>query len=288
MGLRKGLRYIVLVSAICVFTATAASAQTAAVNPDLAKVADLLGQKKYAEAIPLLEKLTADSPSEEAFYSLGNAYAHEKRWDRAIATYQDGAARYPFSSRLWNAAGLVYEQQFNLAKAIQAYRKAYALDPTLVAVGSGRYDPEFDALYIPVVHDHRGVNACAGRLYVYPDKIHYVVYHVVSGFGPGNDDSFEAPLTQISSVEVDRKKGEQAVDYSIITLLTNQSGTRRRIASGEEARIDLKFSFTTPIKGYRGAPWTKADIKFFFIEPETGESLLKYFESRDVKSTQRK
>ena len=110
---------------------------------------------------------------------------------------------------------------------------------------------------------------------------------MVSGAGPGNDDSFEVPYTQIEQVEVDRKKGDQMQDYSLITLLTNLSGPRRRLASGEQSRVDLKFSFKEPIRGYRGNPWTKNDIKFFFIEPEMGEHFIKYLEARDVKITLR-
>ncbi len=59
-------------------------------------------------------------------------------------------------------------------------------------------------------------------------------------------------------------------------------------AAGEEARVDLKFTFTQPIKGYRGGAWAKEEIKFFFIEPENGDRLLKFLESKDVKSTLRK
>jgi len=251
------------------------------------KAIDLLAQGKRAEAIPLLEKLSAETPNEEVFYSLGHAYMAEKRYERAAAAFEDGAARFPLSARLWYNAGIAYEQGLNLAKALANYRRAVALDALIVYTGGSRYDPEFDAIYIPIVHDHRGMNACAGRLYIYPDKMHFVVYHVVSGMGPGNDDSFETPYTNISSVEVDRKKGEQAADYSIITLLTNQSGPRRRIASGEESRVDLKFTFKQPISGYRGGPWTKNDIKFFFIETESGERMMKFLETKDLKPVPR-
>jgi hypothetical protein len=109
----------------------------------------------------------------------------------------------------------------------------------------------------------------------------------VSGFGRGNDDSFKAGYDQIASVEVDRKKGEMTNDYSILTLLTNLSGPRRRIASGEESRVDLKFTFKTPIAGYRGSPWTKTDIKFFFIEPEMGDKFIKFLENKQVRTTRR-
>jgi hypothetical protein len=78
------------------------------------------------------------------------------------------------------------------------------------------------------------------------------------------------------------------VDYSIITLLTNQSGPRRRLAGGEESRVDLKFTFKQPIKGYRGNPWTKNDIKFFFIEPDSGERMVKFLATKDVKAAPRK
>ena len=256
-------------------------------GPELLKAIDLLAQGKAGEAIPVLEKLTVDVPSEAAYFALGNAFLLEKKWDRAVGAFEDGAAKFPLSARLWNGAAVVYERRMDVARAISLYRRAVAIDPTIAFTGGGRYDPDFDAVYIPVVHDHRGANSCLGRLYIYPDKLHYVVYIVASGAGLGNDDSFEAPFTNISNIEVDRKKGQQMYDYSILTMLTNQTSQRRRLAAGEEARVDLKFSFKESIKGYRGGPWTKEEIKFFFIEPENGDRLLKYLESKDVKSTLR-
>jgi tetratricopeptide (TPR) repeat protein len=257
-------------------------------NPEMLKAIDLLAQGKAAEAVPVLEKLTVDAPSEDAYFALGNAFVLVGKWDRAVGAFEDGAGKFPLSARLWNGAAVVYERRMDVARAISLYRRAVAIDPTIAFTGGGRYDPDFDAVYIPVVHDHRGANSCLGRLYVYPDKLHYVVYIVASGAGLGNDDSFETQFSNISEIEVDRKKGQQMYDYSLLTMLTNQTSQRRRLAAGEEARVDLKFSFKQPIKGYRGGPWTKQDIKFFFIEPENGDRLLKYLESKDVKSTLRK
>ena len=274
---------VALISSVCI--ARVAGAQ--GVNPDLARATDLLGQNKYGDALPLLEKVVAQDGTEQAFLLYGNALQHEKQGDKALKVYQDGAARHPLSARLWNAIGLFHEHKFDLTNAVSAYRRAFALDASVTATAGGRYDPEFDAVYIPVVHDHRGANACAGRIYVLGDKLHYVVYHVVSGAGLGNDDSFETPFTNIAEIEVDRKKGAQAFDYSIITLITNQSALRRRISSGDEARIDLKLTFGSPIHGYRGGSWTKAELKFFFVEPESGEQLLKYLEAHNVKSVVR-
>lgn len=257
-------------------------------NPELLKAIDFLAQGKAAEAIPVLEKLTVAAPSEDAYFALGNAFRLINNWDRAVGAFEDGAAKFPLSARLWNGAALVYERRMDVARAISLYRRAVAIDPNIAFTGGGRYDPDFDAIYVPVVHDHRGANSCLGRLYIYPNKIHYVVYIVVSGAGPGNDDSFETPLSNMSNVEVDRKKGEQINDYSLLTMLTNQTSQRRRLAAGEESRVDLKFTFAAPINGYRGNPWTKPDIKFFIIEPENGDRLLKYLESKDVKSSLRK
>jgi tetratricopeptide (TPR) repeat protein len=273
--------------ALCVLLVLApASAQQS--HPEMLKAIDLLAQGKAADAIPVLEKLTVDAPSEDAYFALGNAFRLVNKWDRAVGAFEDGAAKFPLSARLWNAAAMVYERRMDVARAISLYRRAVAIDPNIAFNGGGRYDPEFDAIYVPVVHDHRGANSCLGRLYIYPEKVHYVVYIVASGAGPGNDDSFETPYSNISNVEVDRKKGEQMNDYSLLTMLTNQTSQKRRLAAGEEARVDLKFSFAQPIKGYRGNPWTKQDIKFFFIEPDSGDRLLKYLESKEVKSSLRK
>jgi hypothetical protein len=283
----RTLKFRLLPIALCaLFMPAPAGAQVS--HPEMLKAIDLLAQGKASEAIPVLEKLTVAAPSEDAYFALGNAFVLVKNWDRAVGAFEDGAAKFPLSARLWNGAALVYERRMDVARAISLYRRAVAIDPNIAYTGGGRYDPEFDAIYVPVVHDHRGANSCLGRLYIYPGKIHYVVYIVASGAGPGNDDSFETPFGNISNVEVDRKKGEQMNDYSLLTMLTNQTSQKRRLAAGEEARVDLKFTFAEPIRGYRGNGWTKPDIKFFFIEPENGDRLLKYLESKDVKSRLRK
>ncbi len=267
--------------------AAAALAQQPAESPEFDKTLSLIADGKQKEAIPILERLKVSQPSEQVYAQLGSAYEHEAQWDKAAATYEDGATRFPLSARLNYGAGLVHERRMEPGKAIPFYRRAVRLDPTLAYQGGGRYDPEVDALYIPVVHDHRGANSCSGRLYYSDHEMHFIVYLVVSGFGRGNDDSFKADFDTIDYVEVDRKKGELAYDYSILTLLTNLSGPRRRIAGGEESRVDLKFVFKQPIAGYRGNPWTKNDIKFFFIEPEMGDKFVKFMESKKVRTTAR-
>ena len=256
-------------------------------SAELLGAIDALVAKKTDEAIPQLEKLAAAAPSEQLYMWLGKAYIDAKKPELALSMFEKGVKSFPISAKLWYMIGQMHELSMDPSNAIPAYRKASVLDPPIIYANSGRYDPDFDALYIPVVHDHRGANSCVGRLYVTADKMHYVVYHVASGWGLGNDDSFEVPYSNISDVEVDRKSGQQAFDYGILTLLTNQSGTRRRIATGEEARIDLKFTFDSPVRGYRGKPWDKPDIKFFFIEPENGESFLKFLQSRGLKTHER-
>lgn len=281
--MNRGWKYISLLCAIFL----AAGWVAAQDSPDLVKAVDLSAQGKRADAIELLKKVLAASPTEAAYFQLGNAYALEKNYERAAATFEDGVAKFPLSAKLNNAAALAYEAQLKLGQALAFYRRATALEPSIAYTGGGRYEPEFDAIYIPVIHDHRGANSCSGRLYVSDEKMHFVVYHVFSGWGVGNDDSFESPLANISEVEVDRKKGMQAMDYSVLSLLTNLSGPRRRIAAGEEARVDLKFTFKKPINGYRGNPWNKPDIKFFFVEPDSGDRFLKYLETKDIKSITR-
>ena len=264
------------------------SQQSVPANPELLKAVDQLAAGKHDEAIATLKQLLASDASETAFFSLGTAFMNKGNLDRAAATFEDGLAQFPLSARLYNGAAISYERQMNYLKAIPLYRKAVALEPAIAYLGGGRYDPEFNAIYIPVVHDHRGVNFCSGRLYVDGEKMHFVVYHVLSEWGLGNDDSFESPFANIAEVEVDRKKGEQYVDYGLFTLLTNLSGPRRRLATTDQSRIDLKFIFRKTIAGYRGKPWTKQDIKFFFIDPDTGEQFLKFLEGHDINTFLRK
>ena len=278
--MRKVLLCILLLMA-------AALAQQSSQPTEFDKALGLIADGKQKEAIPILEKLMVSQPSEQVYAQLGSSYEHEEQWDKAAATYEDGATRFPLSARLNYGAGMAHERRMEPGKAIPFYRRAVRLDPTLGYQGGGRYDPEVDALYIPVVHDHRGANSCSGRLYYTDAEMHFIVYLVVSGFGRGNDDSFKAGFDQMDYVEVDRKKGELAYDYSILTLLTNLSGPRRRIAGGEESRVDLKFVFKQPIAGYRGSAWTKNDMKFFFIEPEMGDKFVKFLESKKVRTTAR-
>lgn len=257
-------------------------------NPELTKAIEQIAEGNYAAAITILLPHMGESPTEPAYYYLGSAYWHAEEAEKAAATFEDGASKFPLSARIHNAAAKVYEQKFDLGKAIGFYRRAIALDPLIAYTGGGRYDPEFGAIYIPVVHDHRGKNSCGGRLYVDDEKMHFVVYYVASDWGLGKDDSFVLPFSNLEYVEVDRKKGQQIYDYSIETLLTNLSGPRRRIATGEESRVDLKFVAGTYIKGYRGKPWTKKNIKFFFIEPEIGEAFFEFLESKGVQTILRK
>jgi tetratricopeptide (TPR) repeat protein len=274
---------------VCLLAGWPAAAQDAGPgSAELLKAVDQLAAGKHDEGIDTLKQLLASDPSEQAFFTLGTAFLNKGSWDRAAATFEDGVAKYPLSARLYNGAGLANERQLLYPAAIGFYRKAVALEPTIAYTGGGRYDPEFDAIYLPVVHDHRGVNFCSGRLYVNGEKMHFVVYHVLSEWGQGNDDSFETPYANVSDVEIDRKAGEQYVDYGLFTLLTNLSGPRRRLSTTEQSRVDLKFIFRKPIAGYRGRPWTKNDIKFFFIEPEVGEQFIKFVERHDIKTFLRK
>ena len=271
------------IAALFLLSSLVASAQQPMPAPskEVVQAIDLLSANKAGEAAKILEAQMMSAPSEEVYFYLGNAYWASHDLNKAGAAYEDGLAKFPLSARLANAAARVAEEKFDVPHAIQLYRRAVALDPQIAYLGGGRYDPQEDAIYIPVVHDHRGANACLGRLYVNGTGIHYVVYEVWSGYGPGNDDSFKTPFSNITARDVDRKKGEnQFADYRFLANLSGMSGPRRRIASGEDNRVDIKFYFKDPIAGYRGKPWTKADIKFFFVEPEIGERFLKYLDAK--------
>jgi hypothetical protein len=86
--------------------------------------------------------------------------------------------------------------------------QASVLDPPIIYINSGRYDPDYDALYIPVVHDHRGANSCVGR-HVTADKMHFVVYHVASGWDWATTTPSRSPTatSRISKLTASRATG---------------------------------------------------------------------------------
>lgn len=262
--------------------------ESSEVRPALRSAIHQVASGERDAAIKTLQLMAErGSATEVSYFILGNLYAQRKDWARAASTFVSGAERFPLSARLHNGAGEAYEEQFALTKAIRYYRQAVALDPVIIYSGGGHYDPEFDAIYTPVVHDHRRRNSCGGRLYMTEEKFHYVVYYVSSSWSRGKDDSFELRYSDLQTVEVNRKRGGQPYGFTLGALFTNPRGRRRRIANDEPSRLDLKLIPKDKIRGYRGTPWEKDSVKLFFMDPAAGEKFLALLKSRGVHTTLR-
>jgi len=76
---------VALISSVCL--ARLSGAQGA--NPDLLRASELLGQGKYADALPLLDKVVSQEGTEQAYLLFGSALQHEKQNDRPPRRQRD-------------------------------------------------------------------------------------------------------------------------------------------------------------------------------------------------------
>ena len=108
-------------------------------NPDdvvlLKRITTILDKKECTESKLFLDaavKLNELEPSPESSYSLGIKFFKDKKWNDA-ATFFEQATKTENNDRKYRAyrnLGMCYENQGNLSKARDTYRRAAQIDPT--------------------------------------------------------------------------------------------------------------------------------------------------------------
>ena len=114
-----------------------------ALKPGDASIGDILGkaylkkgtqslsEKRYQDAVQsLLKAKTYDSNNGYVNYNLAEAYLFEKRYAEAEKELTTAISRLPDNAGVFTRLGLVYERQNKHDQALNAYRKAYELDPS--------------------------------------------------------------------------------------------------------------------------------------------------------------
>jgi tetratricopeptide (TPR) repeat protein len=108
--------------------------QAAAMNPPTSDDLKIVGLdyvllNDYADAIRWLEKSVAiDGKNKDAWYYLGRAYYTQSQLFKARAAFSTALQLDPRDSKAQNGLGLIFESDAQPAAALDAYRKAIALD----------------------------------------------------------------------------------------------------------------------------------------------------------------
>ena len=90
----------------------------------------LIYAKQYAQAVPVLERATANANAQgPTLYLLGIAYSRTKNFPKAIATFERAAAKTPDDANVYRELGYAYEVSKQYAKALAAYQKGSTLAP---------------------------------------------------------------------------------------------------------------------------------------------------------------
>jgi len=96
----------------------------------------LMNEKRYAEAVPLLEQaqgLAKGNNVPVVYGRLAEAYHKAKMYDKALATYQKALEVNPTEAAYHNNMGNVYADMGKNAEAAEAFKKAAETDPTRAA-----------------------------------------------------------------------------------------------------------------------------------------------------------
>lgn len=67
------------------------------------------------------------------FFKQGEAYGKQKKWDLAVAAYQQAVKVNPGFVEAWNAMAHAYRKTSKLDKALEAYKQAVATKPDYAA-----------------------------------------------------------------------------------------------------------------------------------------------------------
>jgi tetratricopeptide (TPR) repeat protein len=91
---------------------------------------ELFAQKRYAEAIPLYQRvIELDPGAPDAYNDLGLALHYSGQSEAALATLRTGTTKDPEFQRIWLTLGFVSAQAGDAASARESLQKALDLDP---------------------------------------------------------------------------------------------------------------------------------------------------------------
>ncbi len=112
-------------------------ARRAILDANFLAALDAVNREKYEEARTLLLKFAEANPLDDrvplALFDVGRAFASEKRWDEAIASWDTLAARFPTTEPAahgqFEAAALLETEKGDPAAAIERFRKITGSNP---------------------------------------------------------------------------------------------------------------------------------------------------------------
>ncbi len=95
-----------------------------------ALVTTLMEQRKYEDAVTVLQKVVKDDPSNiDALLTLGNAFSQLNRYNEAAATLESAVKQAPDRAGAYYQLGFAYLHADNEQNALTAFKRALELDP---------------------------------------------------------------------------------------------------------------------------------------------------------------